>query len=56
MHASFDLDDAVLDELRAATAHGEKVLRWFDADVLDAQGELVARTRKQLYVRRKPGR
>ena len=56
VHASFDLDDALLDELRRATANGEKVLRWFDADVLDAQGELVARTRKQLYVRRKPGR
>ncbi|MEO6154354.1 MAG: tetrameric acyl-CoA thioesterase, partial [Thermomonas sp.] len=49
-------DDAELDELRAATASGQKAQRWFDADVLDAQGELVARTRKQLYVRRKPGR
>ena len=47
---------AVLDELRAATANGDKVLRWFDADVLDEQGDVVARTRKQLYVRRKPGR
>jgi acyl-coenzyme A thioesterase PaaI-like protein len=56
VHATFELDDAVLDELRAATASGEKVLRWFDADVIDEQGEVVARTRKQLYVRRKPGR
>ena len=56
VHAVFTLDDAVLDELRAAAAGGEKVLRWFDADVVDAQGEVVARTRKQLYVRRKPGR
>ncbi|MDI1252065.1 DUF4442 domain-containing protein [Thermomonas sp.] len=56
VHACFDLDNVVLDELRAATAGGEKILRWFDADVLDAQGEVVARTRKQLYVRRKPGR
>lgn len=56
VHAIFELDDAVLDELRAATATGQKVLRWFDADVVDAQGDVVARTRKQLYVRRKPGR
>ncbi len=53
VHATFELDDAVLDELREATAGGQKVLRWFDADVIDAQGEVVARTRKQLYVRRK---
>ncbi len=56
VHACFDLDDTVLDEIRAATASGAKLLRWFDADVLDAQGELVARTRKQLYIRRKPRR
>ena len=41
---------------RAAAAGGEKVLRWFAADIIDEQGEVVARTRKQLYVRRKPGR
>ncbi len=56
VHAIFELDDVVLDELRAATATGQKVLRWFDADVVDAQGDVVARTRKRLYVRRKPGR
>ena len=56
MHATFELEDAVLDELRAAAASGEKVLRWFDADVVDEQGDVVARTRKQWYVRRKPER
>jgi acyl-coenzyme A thioesterase PaaI-like protein len=56
VHAVFELDDAVLDELRQETAGGGKALRWFEADVRDAAGELVARTRKQLYVRRKPGR
>ncbi|CTP88143.1 hypothetical protein XTPLMG728_1803 [Xanthomonas translucens pv. poae] len=54
--AQFRLDDALLDEMRAATAGGDKYLRWFDNEILDAQGELVARTRKQLYVRRKPAR
>jgi len=51
--AEFVLEDAVLDELRAATANGEKHLRWFEVDVKTACGEVVARVRKQLYVRRK---
>ena len=51
--AEFVLDDAVLDELRAATADGEKHLRWFEVDIKTAGGELVAKFRKQLYVRRK---
>lgn len=52
----FRLDEAVLDEIRAATAGGKKYLRWFENEVIDAQGEVVARVRKQLYVRRKPAR
>ena len=52
----FRLDDAVLDELRAATAGGDKTLRWFENTITDAEGEVVARVRKQLYVRRKAGR
>ena len=53
VHAEFVLDDATLDELRAAAAGGGKVLRWFDAPVRDASGDVVAMVRKQLYVRRK---
>ncbi|MNN79964.1 hypothetical protein D3C81_1966510 [compost metagenome] len=56
MFAEFRIDDNVLDELRAATAGGEKTLRWFDTEVIDAQGDVVAKVRKQLYVKRKPGR
>ena len=52
VHAEFALDDATLDELRAAAAGGDKVLRWFDAPVRDASGDVVAMVRKQLYVRR----
>ena len=54
--AEFVLDEAVLDELRADTAGGEKCLRWFDVDVATASGEVVAKVRKQLYVRRKRDR
>ena len=50
----FRLDDATLDEVKAATANGDKYLHWFENDVLDAQGEVVARVRKQVYVRLKP--
>ena len=53
VHARFDLDDATLDAIRAATAGGDKHLRWFDTDVVDEDGEVVARVRKQLYVRGK---
>lgn len=53
VHAEFALDNAMLDELRAAAAGGDKVLRWFDAPVRDASGDVVAMVRKQLYVRRK---
>lgn len=54
--AEFVLADEVLEELRAATANGEKCLRWFDVDVTTAGGSVVAKVRKQLYVRRKKDR
>ena len=56
VNAEFRLDDAVLDELRAAAAGGDKVLRWFDTPIRDGDHEVVARVRKQLYLRRKRGR
>jgi len=51
--AEFKLEDSVLDELRVATASGEKYLRWMPVDVCTASGEVVARVRKQIYVRLK---
>lgn len=51
--ALFDLDATTLDELREATAQGNKHLHWFDTDVIDSSGDVVARVRKQLYIRRK---
>jgi acyl-coenzyme A thioesterase PaaI-like protein len=55
VYAEFRLDDSVLDELRAAVAAQGKTLRWFETEVRTAEGELVAKVRKQLYVRRKRG-
>ena len=56
VHAEFRLTDAVIEEVIAAAANGDKVLRWFDTDVIDAEGEVVAKVRKQLYIRRKRDR
>lgn len=54
--AEFLLDPAVVEELRAAAEGGQKVLRWFDVEVKTAAGKVVARVRKQVYVRRRrPG-
>lgn len=52
--AEFKLEETLLDELRDAAAGNEKVLRWFDIPVVDSQGDLVAKVRKQVYIRRKP--
>lgn len=54
VYAHFKLEPAVVQELRDATAGGDKVLRWFETDVTTASGELIARVRKQVYVRLKP--
>ena len=53
VHAAFDLDDATVETILAATADGSKHLHWFTTDVLDASGVPVARVRKQVYVRLK---
>lgn len=53
VHAEFHIDDHVFEEIKAAAAGGDKVLRWFDTDVVDDTGGVVARVRKQLYVRLK---
>jgi Domain of unknown function (DUF4442) len=52
--ARFHLDDAAVEALRTDAACGEKLLRWFATDVVTESGEVVARVRKQLYVRLKP--
>ena len=51
--AEIRIDDVMLDEIRTATADGEKYLRWCETEIKTADGELIARVRKQLYVRRK---
>ena len=50
------IDESVLDEIRQSAANGEKVLRWFENEIKTANGEIVGRFRKQVYVRRKRDR
>lgn len=52
--AEFVLDPAVVAQVREAADAGGKVLRWFPVDVVGTDGTVVARVRKQLYVRRAP--
>jgi acyl-coenzyme A thioesterase PaaI-like protein len=54
VYAHFKLEAGVIDELRAAAAAGEKVLRWFEIPLKTAAGDVVAVVRKQIYVRLKP--
>ncbi|ROO25134.1 DUF4442 domain-containing protein [Salinisphaera orenii] len=56
VHAEFVFDDALRDEIIDITATGKKHLRWFENDIVAADGTVVARIRKQLYIRRKPPR
>ncbi|OIV36166.1 tetrameric acyl-CoA thioesterase [Mangrovactinospora gilvigrisea] len=56
VYADFRLTEDRLAEIRSRTADGEKALVWFDTEVVAADGTVVARVRKQVYARRKPGR
>ena len=51
--ATFHIPRARVDEIRTAADSGEKVEPVFTAEVLDAEGQAVARVEKTLYVRRK---
>ena len=53
VQTEFVVDPAVVQEVREAADQGEKVLRWFENDIIDTSGEVVARVRRQLYVRRR---
>jgi acyl-coenzyme A thioesterase PaaI-like protein len=51
--ATFELSDERVAAFRAAAGTQPKHLEWFDVDVVTADGTVVARVRKQLYVRKK---
>lgn len=51
--AEFRLGDSDVHEMRVRTADGRRYEPWFDVDVRGEDGAVVARIRKQLYVRRR---
>ena len=51
--AELAVTPAEVEALKGATAGGDKVVREFLAEVRDRHGELIARVRKQVYVRLK---
>jgi acyl-coenzyme A thioesterase PaaI-like protein len=51
--AEFHLSEDDLQAMRNETADGGKYLPWFVVEVRDREERLVARVRKQLYVRRR---
>ena len=53
--ATFHIPQERIDEIRLAADGGQKIEPTFTVDVLDAQGEAIARVEKLLYVRKKNG-
>jgi acyl-coenzyme A thioesterase PaaI-like protein len=56
VYAEFRLDPALVEELRRRAADGSKGLHWLPIEVRTADGTVVARIEKQLYVRLKKHR
>ena len=54
--ARVEIPADVVEEMRVATAGGDKLLRWFEIDLTDEDGAVVARARRQLYIRKKRDR
>ena len=51
--AEFIITDALIEDILAHTAHGEKYLPEIPVYVKDAEGEIVAKLNRTLYIRRK---
>lgn len=53
IYGTYEMSPAVVEEIRAETVDGNKHLRWFETELTSGDGTIVARVRRQLYVRRK---
>lgn len=49
----YEFTDEEIQALRDETKDGQKYLPWFETDLVDESGDVVAHVRRQLYVRRK---
>ena len=53
LYATFKIDEAELEAIRAATAGGQPVDRIYNIDLVDADGVVHASVEKVIYIRRK---
>jgi acyl-coenzyme A thioesterase PaaI-like protein len=53
VYAHFKVTDAMIDEIKRATAEGEKFEPLYPVDIVDETGNIVAKVQKTLYIRRK---
>src|ERR1043165_5463539 len=53
LYATFKIDDAELDAIRAATAGGQPIDRVYNIDLVDADGVVHASVEKVIYIRDK---
>ena len=53
VYAEFRLTDEHVEQVLEQTRSGEKVLMWFNTDVVGQDGTVIARVKKQVYARRK---
>ena len=51
--AHFEVPPEKAQELRERARGGAKVLEWFETEIIDAGGDVVARVRREVYVREK---
>ncbi|GAA2842978.1 acyl-coenzyme A thioesterase PaaI-like protein [Leucobacter komagatae] len=51
VHATIEMPEETVAEMREAAAGGKKVLRWFEVPITADDGSVVANVRRQLYVR-----
>jgi hypothetical protein len=51
--AEFSVPKEKAEELRERARGGAKVLEWFETEITDAEGDVVARVRREVYVREK---
>lgn len=54
VRAVFRVTDSMIEDIRTATAGGDKYEPSYEVDICNRAGEVVARVVKTLYVRRKP--
>ncbi|GJM10191.1 MAG: DUF4442 domain-containing protein [Lysobacteraceae bacterium] len=53
VYAEFRVTDQMLDQIKAATAEGEKYEPKYPVNIHDGNGECIARVEKTMYIRRK---